>query len=71
MTNSAPIRPDPAGTAARDGQVVSAGGRVLNATARGVTLAEARDRAYGLVDRVDWPGAAVRWDIGWRVLGGS
>ncbi|MEO0774758.1 MAG: phosphoribosylamine--glycine ligase, partial [Pseudomonadota bacterium] len=57
-----------AGTALKDGQVVSAGGRVLNATARGATLREAADRAYRLVDSVDWPGAAVRRDIGWRAL---
>ncbi len=57
-----------AGTALQDGQVVSAGGRVLNATARGASLSEAADRAYALVDRVDWPGAAVRRDIGWRAL---
>ncbi|MEO0751377.1 MAG: phosphoribosylamine--glycine ligase [Pseudomonadota bacterium] len=57
-----------AGTAMDDGHVVSAGGRVLNATARGGSLSEAADRAYALVDRVDWPGAAVRRDIGWRAL---
>ena len=36
-----------AGTAARDGAVVANGGRVLNVTARGTTLQEARDRATG------------------------
>ncbi|MEM7733680.1 MAG: phosphoribosylamine--glycine ligase [Pseudomonadota bacterium] len=57
-----------AGTALQDGQIVSAGGRVLNATARGASLREAADRVYALVDSVDWPGAAVRRDIGWRAL---
>ena len=57
-----------AGTTLRNGQVVSSGGRVLNATARGQSLREAADRAYALVDDVDWPGAAVRRDIGWRAL---
>ena len=57
-----------AGTAARDGSVVAAGGRVLNVTARGATLAEARERAYGMVDRIDWPGGFCRRDIGWRAL---
>ena len=57
-----------AGTAERDGQVVSAGGRVLNATGRGATLAEARDRAYALIDAIDWPGGFCRRDIGWRAL---
>jgi phosphoribosylamine--glycine ligase len=58
-----------AGTA-RDGggRVVSAGGRVLGVTARGATLADARDRAYRLVDRIDWPNAQYRRDIGWRAL---
>lgn len=58
-----------AGTKAEGGQVVATGGRVLNATARGATLAEARDRAYALVDAVDWPGGFCRRDIGWRALG--
>jgi phosphoribosylamine--glycine ligase len=49
--------------------MVANGGRVLNATARGTTLAEARDRAYALIDGVDWPGGVFRRDIGWRALG--
>ncbi|ETX27108.1 phosphoribosylamine--glycine ligase [Roseivivax isoporae] len=57
-----------AGTAEESGRIVAAGGRVLNATARGATLAEARDRAYALVDAVDWPEGFCRRDIGWRAL---
>ncbi|SIT09115.1 phosphoribosylamine--glycine ligase [Roseivivax lentus] len=57
-----------AGTATRDGRIVAAGGRVLNATARGESLQEARDRAYGLVDAIDWPDGFCRRDIGWRAL---
>ena len=57
-----------AGTVARDGQIVANGGRVLNVTARGATLAEARDRAYGMVDAIDWPEGFCRRDIGWRAL---
>ena len=57
-----------AGTAARDGRVVSSGGRVLNATGRGATLHEARERAYALAGTVDWPGGFYRRDIGWRAL---
>ncbi|MGR3616835.1 MAG: phosphoribosylamine--glycine ligase [Paracoccaceae bacterium] len=57
-----------AGTATAKGKVIAAGGRVLNATARGNTLKEARDRAYALVDSVDWPEGFVRRDIGWRAL---
>ncbi len=57
-----------AGTASRDGQIIATGGRVLNVTARGATLAEARAEAYALVDRIDWPGGFCRRDIGWRAL---
>ncbi|MGR3541666.1 MAG: phosphoribosylamine--glycine ligase [Hasllibacter sp.] len=57
-----------AGTAARGGAVVSNGGRVLGATGRGTTLAEARARAYALAEAVDWPGGAFRRDIGHRAL---
>ncbi len=57
-----------AGTAQRDGQVVANGGRVLNVTARGATLSQARDRAYAMVDRIDWPEGFCRRDIGWRAL---
>ncbi|GAB4390467.1 phosphoribosylamine--glycine ligase [Albidovulum sp.] len=57
-----------AGTAERDGRIVAAGGRVLNVTARGASLREARDRAYAMVDRIDWPGGFCRRDIGWRAL---
>jgi phosphoribosylamine--glycine ligase len=57
-----------AGTARRDGRVVAAGGRVLNVTARGATLAEAAARAYEMVDRIDWPEGFCRRDIGWRAL---
>ena len=57
-----------AGTVERDGRLLASGGRVLNATGRGATLAEARDRAYALVDAVDWPEGFCRRDIGWRAL---
>ena len=57
-----------AGTSMQDGKLVATGGRVLNATARGTTLQEARDNAYALVDAVDWPQGVHRRDIGWRAL---
>ncbi len=57
-----------AGTARRDGQYVSNGGRVLSITARGPSLQEARDRAYDMAGRIDWPGGYMRRDIGWRAL---
>ncbi|MDK3071865.1 phosphoribosylamine--glycine ligase [Sedimentitalea sp. JM2-8] len=57
-----------AGTSDRDGRIVATGGRVLNVTARGASLAEARDRAYAMVDDLDWPEGFCRRDIGWRAL---
>lgn len=57
-----------AGTTEAEGRITATGGRVLNATARGATLQEARDRAYAMVDRVDWPQGFCRRDIGWRAL---
>ena len=58
-----------AGTVLDGGTLKAAGGRVLNVCARGATLAEARERAYAAVDRIDWPGGFHRRDIGWRALG--
>ncbi|UWR63409.1 phosphoribosylamine--glycine ligase [Phaeobacter inhibens] len=57
-----------AGTKAEAGKIQAVGGRVLNVTARGDTLQEARDRAYAMVDGVDWPQGFFRRDIGWRAL---
>jgi phosphoribosylamine--glycine ligase len=57
-----------AGTALVDGAVTAAGGRVLNVTARGDSLAQARQRAYDMVDAIDWPQGFCRRDIGWRAL---
>jgi phosphoribosylamine---glycine ligase len=60
-----------AGTRRRDdGAVVASGGRVLCATAVGATLAEARDRAYDLVARVDLPGGQFRTDIAAKAIDG-
>src|SRR5918996_4126090 len=50
-------------------RVIATGGRVLNVTAQGPTLQEARDRAYAAIDRIDWPEGFCRRDIGWRALG--
>ncbi|MEX5597270.1 phosphoribosylamine--glycine ligase [Pseudophaeobacter sp. C1-32P7] len=57
-----------AGTKADGGKVLANGGRVLNVTARGDSLAEARDRAYAMVDQIDWKDGFFRRDIGWRAL---
>jgi len=53
----------------RDGDaIVAAGGRVLNVTALGATVAAARAAAYRAVDAIDWPGGFCRRDIGWRAI---
>ncbi|AZB65271.1 phosphoribosylamine--glycine ligase [Cereibacter sphaeroides] len=57
-----------AGTAAEEGRILATGGRVLAATARGATLAEAQSAAYAMVDAIDWPEGFCRRDIGWRAL---
>ncbi|WP_420568032.1 phosphoribosylamine--glycine ligase [Thalassovita sp.] len=57
-----------AGTSSKDGQIVATGGRVLNVTARGDSLRQAADRAYAMVDQIDWPEGFCRRDIGWRAL---
>ncbi|AWB47853.1 phosphoribosylamine--glycine ligase [Gemmobacter aquarius] len=57
-----------AGTTTTNGTLTANGGRVLNVTARGTTLAEARARAYAMVDALDWPQGFCRRDIGWRAL---
>jgi phosphoribosylamine---glycine ligase len=57
-----------AGTARRDAALVAAGGRVLCVTARGASLDEARALAYGMVERIGWPNAHFRRDIGHRAL---
>ena len=57
-----------AGTSARGSQIIASGGRVLNVTARAATLAQARARAYTMVDAIDWPEGFCRRDIGWRGL---
>lgn len=58
-----------AGTRKRDdGTLVAAGGRVLNVCAYGADIAEARERAYEAIARIDWPGGFNRTDIGWRAL---
>lgn len=55
-----------AGTARKDGTLVSAGGRVLGVTALGISVDQARHKAYGAVDRIELAGKQVRRDIGAR-----
>ncbi|MDZ4840884.1 MAG: phosphoribosylamine--glycine ligase [Hyphomicrobium aestuarii] len=51
-----------------DGQLIADGGRVLNITARGKTVAQAQQRAYQAIDLIDWPEGFNRRDIGWRAV---
>jgi phosphoribosylamine--glycine ligase len=57
-----------AGTAMKNGQVVTAGGRVLCACALGKDIAEAQRRAYAAAANIHWEGIFHRSDIGWRAL---
>ena len=50
------------------GTLRAAGGRVLNVCARAPDLKTARDRAYAVVDAIDYPEGFCRRDIGWRAL---
>ena len=47
---------------------ITDGGRVLNVTAKGKTLQEARDRVYELAEKIHWEGSFYRKDIGHRAL---
>lgn len=53
-----------AGSALRNGQVVTAGGRVLGVTALGESLSDARKRAYEAVGKITWDGVQFRSDLG-------
>jgi phosphoribosylamine---glycine ligase len=55
-----------AGTAEKDGQLIANGGRVLNVTATGANVTEAKRVAYAAVDAIDFPTGFCRRDIGWR-----
>ena len=57
-----------AGTAMKDGQLVTAGGRVMSVTALGDTLAIARNRAYEAAEKIRFEGKTLRSDIGVRGL---
>lgn len=50
------------------GTLLAAGGRVLGVTARGGTVAQARNRALAAVDVIVWPEGFCRRDIGWRAI---
>lgn len=59
-----------AGTARRNDDIVTNGGRVLGVTALGATIREAVGHAYGMVDRIHWEGMHYRRDIACRALEG-
>ncbi|HEY1285062.1 MAG TPA: phosphoribosylamine--glycine ligase [Solirubrobacterales bacterium] len=60
-----------AGTAREKGEIVTAGGRVLNVTGLGATAADARRRAYDAAERISFDGKQMRNDIAARAVGGS
>ena len=57
-----------AGTALKDGNIVTNGGRVLCVTALGATVGAAQKRAYEVARRISWAGAQYRTDIGYRAI---
>jgi phosphoribosylamine--glycine ligase len=57
-----------AGTALQDGKLIATGGRVLNVTATGATVAEAQAKAYRLAKMIQWENGFCRSDIGWRAV---
>lgn len=57
-----------AGTKADGERILANGGRVLNVTARGKNVSEARKNTYAAVQKVQWPEGFSRTDIGWRAI---
>ena len=53
-----------AGTAVKDGKLVTSGGRVLGVVAKGKTVEDARKKAYKAVENIHWDGMQYRSDIG-------
>ena len=53
-----------AGTAIKDGKLVTSGGRVLGVVAKGKDINEAREKAYGAVENISWENMHFRKDIG-------
>ena len=57
-----------AGTAEKDGQVVTSGGRVLCAVGLGSSVSEAQQKAYEVAKQIHWDGVFYRNDIGYRAI---
>lgn len=57
-----------AGTTRKNDQLLATGGRVLNVTALGKSVREARNNAYHALAKIDWENGFYRKDIGWRAI---
>mgnify|MGYP001105031013 CR=1 FL=1 len=57
-----------AGTKTEKGQTLAIGGRVLNVTARGANVTQAKKNAYAAINDIKWPDGFNRSDIGWREI---
>jgi phosphoribosylamine---glycine ligase len=57
-----------AGTRRDGARILANGGRVLNVSAIGKSVGEARERAYAAISRIHWPEGFYRRDIGWRAV---
>lgn len=57
-----------AGTALRNGQLLTNGGRVINASAKGKDFHQAKDRAYNALNKIDYSGIYYRRDIGDKAI---
>ncbi|KZX58416.1 phosphoribosylamine--glycine ligase [Halioglobus sp. HI00S01] len=57
-----------AGTAQKEGDIVTSGGRVLCVTALGDDIAAAQQACYTGADKISWDGVTLRHDIGWRAI---
>jgi phosphoribosylamine--glycine ligase len=67
-TAAADVKVFHAGTALRNGEVVTTGGRVLCVTALGSRVADAQRRAYAALNAINWRGVQYRHDIGYRAM---
>lgn len=68
LTHEADTRVFHAATRQRDAEIVTAGGRVLTVCALGDDIADARQKAYAVVDRISMKGGFHRRDIAWRAM---
>jgi phosphoribosylamine--glycine ligase len=57
-----------AGTRRNGERILANGGRVLNVTALGASVSEARELAYRAIAKIDWAQGFYRRDIGWRAI---